>query len=465
MYSLAATVDPHMRKTAMANAILDAIDRHRDYVERNDDLDERLLSRINEAKDYWKSIKSSLLDGQCITFATSSTRCAVERIFGFYFRRTRPPLSVRLDNCTSQKEVDEVLAEEEFMEKMIKISRQKSKHELSWRLLCHVERRARQNVKMVFNTLTIRNDVDPEVALREGFNDYIEKFDTATGIQVHGSRRKAHRARKEPEGWYHDYFAVVERGGKSSRLHVHVLHFCRELPRGCVDPNSGRVGGKRRIIDGLRNYWQYGFSMPIAVRFSFDDGYGKLNWAWPSTAKRGRPGSIASYLTKYIEKSLTDQKRGVRSWRTRTSLNFGLEPIQEVMRRLEEPTLLALSQLEMTSPEMRLAGRRCPIGLIRKSALREYLQRQTLSSKVLLLRRLKPAESILRLWRNLTDVPPAERYRKLKYGLASTEIFMAPTHEDISETIDAFISVNKEYFPPAFTMVGTYDARLSPGRL
>src|SRR5207245_7045760 len=72
-----------------------------------------------------------------------------------------------------------------------------------------------------------------------------------------------------------------------SRLHFHAVHFMRTLPTGSVDPNFGRRVRNRRQLNSLQNTWPYGYSMPIAVRYT-QDAFSRSGWLWPVDAK-GEP--------------------------------------------------------------------------------------------------------------------------------------------------------------------------------
>src|SRR5262249_61347412 len=63
-------------------------------------------------------------------------------------------------------------------------------------------------------------------------------------------------------------FCVPEYGTANGRLHFHAVHFMRTLPTGSVDPNFGRRVRNRRQLNSLQNTWPYGYSMPIAVRYT-----------------------------------------------------------------------------------------------------------------------------------------------------------------------------------------------------
>src|SRR5690606_39702822 len=66
----------------------------------------------------------------------------------------------------------------------------------------------------------------------------------------------------------YQYFCVPEYGTANGRLHFHAVHFMRTLPTGSVDPNFGRRVRNRRQLNSLQNTWPYGYSMPIAVRYT-----------------------------------------------------------------------------------------------------------------------------------------------------------------------------------------------------
>src|SRR5699024_11812495 len=80
---------------------------------------------------------------------------------------------------------------------------------------------------------------------------------------------------------------------RSGRLHFHAVHFMRTLPTGSVDPNFGRRVRNRRQLNSLQNTWPYGYSMPIAVRYT-QDAFSRSGWLWPVDAK-GEPLKATSY--------------------------------------------------------------------------------------------------------------------------------------------------------------------------
>src|SRR3989454_7884773 len=75
---------------------------------------------------------------------------------------------------------------------------------------------------------------------------------------------------------------------------------------GSVDPNFGRRVRNRRQLNSLQNTWPYGYSMPIAVRYT-QDAFSRSGWLWPVDAK-GEPLKATSYMAvgfyvaKYVNK-------------------------------------------------------------------------------------------------------------------------------------------------------------------
>src|SRR2546430_2056088 len=78
----------------------------------------------------------------------------------------------------------------------------------------------------------------------------------------------------------YQYFCVPEYGTANGRLHFDAVHFMRTLPTGSVDPNFGRRVRNRRRFDSLQNTWPYGYSMPIAVRYT-KDAFSRSGWLSP----------------------------------------------------------------------------------------------------------------------------------------------------------------------------------------
>src|SRR5262249_36747569 len=72
------------------------------------------------------------------------------------------------------------------------------------------------------------------------------------------------------------------------------------------NPNFGRRVRNRRQLNSLQNTWPYGYSMPIAVRYT-QDAFSRSGWLWPVDAK-GEPLKATSYMAvgfyvaKYVNK-------------------------------------------------------------------------------------------------------------------------------------------------------------------
>src|SRR5438552_3980489 len=86
----------------------------------------------------------------------------------------------------------------------------------------------------------------------------------------------------------YQYFCVPEYGTANGRLHFHAVHFMRTLPTGSVDPNFGRRVRNRRQLNSLQNTWPYGYSMPLAVRYT-QDASSRSGRLWPVEAKGAPP--------------------------------------------------------------------------------------------------------------------------------------------------------------------------------
>src|SRR5947199_246391 len=117
---------------------------------------------------------------------------------------------------------------------------------------------------IVFDTLTLADDrlvafYDNPNALRDYFRDIGRMVLAAEGRKANDSHADCYQ-----------YFCVPEYGTANGRLHFHAVHFMRTLPTGSVDPNFGRRVRNRRQLNSLQNTWPYGYSMPIAVRYTQD---------------------------------------------------------------------------------------------------------------------------------------------------------------------------------------------------
>ena len=169
---------------------------------------------------------------------------------------------------------------------------------------------------IVFDTLTLADDrleafYDNPNALRDYFRDIGRMVLAAEGRKANDSL-----------GYCYQYFCVPGFGTANGRLHFHAVHFMRTLPTGSVDPNFGRRVRNRRQLNSLQNTWPYGYSMPIAVRYT-QDAFSRSGWLWPVDAK-GEPLKATSYMAvgfyvaKYVNKKsdmdLAAKGLGAKEW-------------------------------------------------------------------------------------------------------------------------------------------------------
>src|SRR5882724_2680430 len=214
---------------------------------------------------------------------------------------------------------------------------------------------------IVFDTLTLADDrleafYDNPNALRDYFRDIGRMVLAAEGRKANDSHADCYQ-----------YFCVPEYGTANGRLHFHAVHFMRTLPTGSVDPNFGRRVRNRRQLNSLQNTWPYGYSMPIAVRYT-QDAFSRSGWLWPGDAK-GEPLKATSYMAvgfyvaKYVNKKsdmdLSAKGLGAKEWnnslktklsllpkklfRIRMSRNFGMKML--TMTNLSTECLIQLTKL------------------------------------------------------------------------------------------------------------------------
>src|SRR4051794_41830601 len=128
----------------------------------------------------------------------------------------------------------------------------------------------------------------------------------------------------------------------------------RTLPRGSVDPNFGRRMRNRRQLNSLQNPWPYGYSMPIAVRYT-QDAFSRSGWLWHVDAK-GEPVKATSYMAvgfyvdKYVNKKsdrdLAAKGLGAKEWNN--SLNTKLALLPKKLFRIGKCRKFGMKMLSMT---------------------------------------------------------------------------------------------------------------------
>src|SRR5699024_8281616 len=132
----------------------------------------------------------------------------------------------------------------------------------------------------------------------------------------------------------YQYFCVPEYSTANGRLHFHAVHFMRTLTTGSVDANFGRRERNRRQLNSLQNTWPYGYSMPIAVRYT-QDAFSRSGWLWSVDAKGESLKAtscmaVGFYVDKYVNKKsdmdLAAKGLGAKEWSDSLNTRLSLLP-------------------------------------------------------------------------------------------------------------------------------------------
>jgi len=293
-----------------------------------------------------------------------------------------------------------------YMDYLAENSKLGRKSELISRLL--LECRARPDWFYVFNTLTVRPGSEQEVfgPASKSWQNYIVRCDRLFGQAAHGSIRKAFKARRSGQE-FHTYIAVVERGSLHGRLHIHVLHIFKTIPKYFYDPNRGLRLPRKREIDVMKSLWDFGNSSPIAVRFHADDAYARKGWRWPIDTKKASlleqkplkvscPEQVVYYVAKYINKNYlfdqsyiighysdvsTSPKGGSQKcpirikiqkmWRTRVSRNLARQPLAQIVRKISK---MQVRQVLLRGQFPKVLRAKVPRMILRRMILKNYLR-------------------------------------------------------------------------------------------
>ena len=251
------------------------------------------------------------------------------------------------------------------------------KNELLFRAELAVTSAVRDGWFVLFNTLTVAPEHEATVFSvgSRAFSEYIRAMERKVHRAVHGSVRRGNGDRT------HRYFAVVERGDATGKLHIHVVHLLKRLPDCCSDPNFGVARPVRREVDSLRELWQYGWSSPVACRFGPLDAYGRIGWSWPHDMVAGRlvpqrcsnSGAVAGYLTKYLTKDVRERRKDV--WRVRMTRGLGVLELRSLLQTLNPETLMFLSLHPWSRRHrFKVRTRIIPLDLLRREAQRAWLK-------------------------------------------------------------------------------------------
>jgi hypothetical protein len=232
--------------------------------------------------------------------------------------------------------------------------------------------------------------VEYEMQIADNYNEYVI-FDTLTVkdeymkevFEVKSKQWDSYIKRYKRNCTNHRYFAAVERGEKTGRLHIHVLHIFSTTSFDMSCPNKFRTVIKdNREINSLK-FWKYGWSKPIAVRFSPNDRFGKEGHIWPEKLEgkkivpiEAKPGlALARYVAKYINKGLIE---GEWKWRTRMSRNFGNQILKMMMEKISSENLMLVINHSKTIKKMMKKSVTYSHSQMRKQAVKTYLRRMKL---------------------------------------------------------------------------------------
>ncbi len=263
------------------------------------------------------------------------------------------------------------------------------------RLMAELEHASSEGWFCVFDTLTIAPELESSF------------FEDKTAIRDHCRRigRLINKMLGRPiSSSYTDvfkYFIVPEYGSKTDRLHFHALYCMKVLPYGSSDPNLCKPVAKYREIRAFK-VWSYGFSSPVAMRYS-GDAFSLAGWAWPvvPSKKAGqfeplsvKPAlAVAFYVTKYASKNVEGLKTQCQNlkqnYRIRMSRRFGHR--LPSMNHLNLKTLVQLTRLHWTTtPKAMLIRKNASLmlkSLLVGLSVKNFLDRRT--PRVTLLERLR----------------------------------------------------------------------------
>src|SRR5690606_40730983 len=111
----------------------------------------------------------------------------------------------------------------------------------------------------------------------------------------------------------------------------------------------------RRQLNSLQNTWPYGYSMPIAVRYT-QDACSRSGWLWPVDAK-GEPLKATSYMAvgfyvaKYVNKKsdMDHAAKGLGAKEWNNSLKTKLSLLPKKLFRIRMSRNFGMKMLTMTN--------------------------------------------------------------------------------------------------------------------
>ncbi len=325
------------------------------------------------------------------------------------------------------------------------------RREFEHRLLREMEECHAKDWFIIFDSLTVDNENYTKVFLDDRESSW-QKYIDAWKFGIRKALGDDDRKLKTSE--FHRYAAVVELGGKTGRAHYHVVHMCKALPDGCSDPTGGVRNGhmrRRREIDHLKSFWEYGNSIPLPVRTGPLDVYANLGWQWPYDKRTGRPlvvyplFSMARYIGKYLSEGFGDPRwkdSDIPKHRTKMSQGLGLTAYRRMVEDLPTDALMSFCQTTELLKELEIPGGgfdRPHNRLIRRAALREWIRRQDEQSpngsSVHALYRTPIRLNIVRRLRYFYDV----KYTKIPQALENRGVSEFLNHAVVPKTSDPHV--------------------------
>lgn len=332
-----------------------------------------------------------------------------------------------------QKDIDReegyVAVMENVIEKMKDRQRVARKLELCAQVTSEAQLRGKQGWFIFMNTLTCTDYTLNKVFAdnSKAWTDFIRAVDRCIGIEIYGSWRAAEKARKDGNE-FHRYFAVVERGDKHGRAHVHCLHFARTIPRAQGDPNFGKTVPYNKELKCFNKFWRFGNLNTKIIRIDGSDAYAQRKWRWPvrlneETGKyeplQSRDAdSVGAYLAKYLDKEFEkpcNLNGEVIKWRTRKSQGLGQEMSQKIVNKASTLQLELILRMR-SSRLLKLKNKPLPMRLMKKLAMIRLMnlkRKQTPRKWWKLLMALKPREGFLKRLRRLIHLIPDPIYQKI----------------------------------------------------
>jgi hypothetical protein len=199
---------------------------------------------------------------------------------------------------------------------------------------------------------------------------YIRNIKRHIQMSKYGSRREAERRGDECL----EHFAVVERGSKGEREHIHTILIFNDIA-GIRDPNQGKTYPTNRLTTAFSKFWPYGWSDDYIVRFGQDDAWGKKGFQWPlsdslSPIAASHPGDLCGYMVGYLTKSLTIKRMEDRTWRIRLTKRLGMKKLDSLLSQLPMNQVTALCLLKIYPAPIKMYNEFLQTKLLRSAALR-----------------------------------------------------------------------------------------------